>query len=85
MSYRIVTFTLSLLFLKAIRLTALRIILALPLLFLCSADISLSLYSWFTFKTPFNDGFAASTLESNPIEMFAMLGVYIRFVIICLA
>jgi len=85
MSYRIVTFILSLLFLKAIRSTTLRTILALPFLFLCSADISLSLYSWFTFKTPFNDGFAASTLESNPIEMLAMLGIYIRFVIICLA
>lgn len=85
MSYRIVTFTLSLLFLKAIRSSPLRLILAIPFLFLCSADISLSLYSWFTFKTPFNDGFAVSTLESNPSEMIAMLGVYLRFVIVCLA
>ena len=79
MSYRIVTFTLSLLFLKAIRSSPLRLILAIPFLFLCSADISLSLYSWFTFKTPFNDGFAVSTLESNPSEMIAMLGVYLWF------
>lgn len=82
MGFRLLTFVLFLTTLGAVRSTSLRLLLGVPLFMLTAADISLSLYSWFTFRTPFNDGFAASTLDSNWQEVLSMLGLYVRFLVV---
>ena len=40
----------------------LRLLVAAPFVLLTAADMSISLYSWCTFGTTFNDGFAISVL-----------------------
>ncbi|HGU0850532.1 TPA: phosphate starvation-inducible protein PsiE, partial [Escherichia coli] len=64
--YRVLFFILALLIIKAMKSLTLRFILAFPFTLLTAADISISLYSWCTFGTTFNDGFAISILQTDP-------------------
>ncbi|MCZ6353493.1 phosphate starvation-inducible protein PsiE, partial [Escherichia coli] len=48
---------------------------------LTAADISISLYSWCTFGTTFNDGFAISILQTDPDEVIRMFRMYVVYVI----
>lgn len=79
--YRVLFFTLTLLIIKKIKLFTLRLILAFPFTLLTAADISISLYSWCTFGTTFNDGFAISILQTDPDEAIRMFRMYVVYVI----
>lgn len=59
---------------KRISSLPLRLLVAAPFVLLTAADMSISLYSWCTFGTTFNDGFAISVLQSDPDEVVKMLG-----------
>ncbi len=61
---------------KRISSLPLRLLVAAPFVLLTAADMSISLYSWCTFGTTFNDGFAISVLQSDPDEVAKMLGMY---------
>ncbi|EHN97275.1 hypothetical protein ESOG_04163 [Escherichia coli E101] len=63
--YRVLFFILTLLIIKTMKSLTLRFILAFPFTLLTAADISISLYSWCTFGTTFNDGFAISILQTD--------------------
>lgn len=79
MVHRVFSFIFIVLILKRISSTVCRYLLAIPLMVLTAADISISLYAWCTFGTKFNDGFAVSVLQSNPDEIVQMLGVYLSY------
>ncbi|GCN08219.1 EptAB family phosphoethanolamine transferase [Escherichia coli] len=79
--YRILFFTLALLIIKAMKSLTLRFILAFPFTLLTAVDISISLYSWCTFGTTFNDGFAISILQTDPDEVIRMFRMYVVYVI----
>ncbi|MCV8210004.1 phosphate starvation-inducible protein PsiE, partial [Escherichia coli] len=79
--YRILFFILALLIIKAMKSITLRLILAFPFTLLTAADISISLYSWCTFGTTFNDGFAISILQTDPDEVIRMFRMYVVYVI----
>ncbi|VCV86274.1 Putative phosphoethanolamine transferase YhbX [Escherichia coli] len=79
--YRILFFTLVLLIIKAMKSLTLRFILAFPFTLLTAVDISISLYSWCTFGTTFNDGFAISILQTDPDEVIRMFRMYVVYVI----
>lgn len=64
---------------KRISSLPLRLLVAAPFVLLTAADMSISLYSWCTFGTTFNDGFAISVLQSDPDEVVKMLGMYIPY------
>ncbi|EFN7779521.1 phosphate starvation-inducible protein PsiE, partial [Escherichia coli] len=80
--YRILFFTLVILIIKAMKSITLRLILAFPFMLLTAADISISLYSWCTFGTTFNDGFAISILQTDPDEVIRMFRMYVVYVIV---
>ena len=79
--YRVLFFILALLIIKAMKSITLRLILAFPFTLLTAADISISLYSWCTFGTTFNDGFAISILQTDPDEVIRMFRMYVVYVI----
>ncbi|ELO4887608.1 phosphoethanolamine transferase [Escherichia coli] len=79
--YRVLFFILALLIIKAMKSLTLRFILAFPFTLLTAADISISLYSWCTFGTTFNDGFAISILQTDPDEVIRMFRMYVVYVI----
>ncbi|EKE9077865.1 phosphate starvation-inducible protein PsiE, partial [Escherichia coli] len=79
--YRVLFFILALLIIKAMKSLTLRFILAFPFTLLTAADISISLYSWCTFGTTFNDGFAISILQTDPDEAIRMFRMYVVYVI----
>ncbi|HAW3069336.1 phosphoethanolamine transferase [Escherichia coli] len=72
-------FVLTILVVKRISSLPLRLLVAAPFVLLTAADMSISLYSWCTFGTTFNDGFAISVLQSDPDEVVKMLGMYIPY------
>ncbi len=87
MVQRLLFFVLTILVVKRISSLPLRLLVAAPFVLLTAADMSISLYSWCTFGTTFNDGFAISVLQSDPDEVVKMLGMYIwteRFFIFCI-
>ncbi len=79
--YRVLFFILALLIIKAMKSLTLRFILAFSFTLLTAADISISLYSWCTFGTTFNDGFAISILQTEPDEVIRMFRMYVVYVI----
>ncbi|EOU5263996.1 phosphate starvation-inducible protein PsiE, partial [Enterobacteriaceae bacterium TzEc052] len=62
MVQRLLFFVLTILVVKRISSLPLRLLVAAPFVLLTAADMSISLYSWCTFGTTFNDGFAISVL-----------------------
>ncbi|WP_343102472.1 phosphoethanolamine transferase [Escherichia coli] len=76
---RLLFFVLTILVVKRISSLPLRLLVAAPFVLLTAADMSISLYSWCTFGTTFNDGFAISVLQSDPDEVVKMLGMYIPY------
>ncbi|HHJ0895812.1 TPA: sulfatase-like hydrolase/transferase [Escherichia coli] len=76
MVQRLLFFVLTILAVKRISSLPLRLLVAAPFVLLTAADMSISLYSWCTFGTTFNDGFAISVLQSDPDEVVKMLGMY---------
>ena len=76
---RLLFFVLTILVVKRISSLPLRLLVAAPFVLLTGADMSISLYSWCTFGTTFNDGFAISVLQSDPDEVVKMLGMYIPY------
>ncbi|HFV8337966.1 TPA: phosphoethanolamine transferase [Escherichia coli] len=76
MVQRLLFFVLTILVVKCISSLPLRLLVAAPFVLLTAADMSISLYSWCTFGTTFNDGFAISVLQSDPDEVVKMLGMY---------
>ncbi|MDF7561264.1 phosphoethanolamine transferase [Escherichia coli] len=79
MVQRLLFFVLTILVVKRISSLPLRLLVAAPFVLLTAADMSISLYSWCTFGTTFNDGFAISMLQSDPDEVVKMLGMYIPY------
>lgn len=79
MVQRLLFFVLTILVIKRISSLPLRLLVAAPFVLLTAADMSISLYSWCTFGTTFNDGFAISVLQSDPDEVVKMLGMYIPY------
>lgn len=79
MVQRLLFFVLTILVVKRISSLPLRLLVATPFVLLTAADMSISLYSWCTFGTTFNDGFAISVLQSDPDEVVKMLGMYIPY------
>ncbi|MDD9275370.1 phosphoethanolamine transferase [Escherichia coli] len=79
MVQRLLFFVLIILVVKRISSLPLRLLVAAPFVLLTAADMSISLYSWCTFGTTFNDGFAISVLQSDPDEVVKMLGMYIPY------
>ncbi|MDD8301118.1 phosphoethanolamine transferase [Escherichia coli] len=79
MVQRLLFFVLTILVVKRISSLLLRLLVAAPFVLLTAADMSISLYSWCTFGTTFNDGFAISVLQSDPDEVVKMLGMYIHY------
>lgn len=79
MVQRLLFFVLTILVVKRISSLPLRLLVAAPFVLLTTADMSISLYSWCTFGTTFNDGFAISVLQSDPDEVVKMLGMYIPY------
>ncbi|RZN45647.1 phosphoethanolamine transferase [Escherichia sp. E10V10] len=79
MVQRLLFFVLTILVVKRISSLPLRLLFAAPFVLLTAADMSISLYSWCTFGTTFNDGFAISVLQSDPDEVVKMLGMYIPY------
>ncbi|HHH2524720.1 TPA: sulfatase-like hydrolase/transferase [Escherichia coli] len=79
MVQRFLFFVLTILVVKRISSLPLRLLVAAPFVLLTAADMSISLYSWCTFGTTFNDGFAISVLQSDPDEVVKMLGMYIPY------
>ncbi|EMQ4727495.1 phosphoethanolamine transferase [Escherichia coli] len=79
MVQRLLFFVLTILVVKRISFLPLRLLVAAPFVLLTAADMSISLYSWCTFGTTFNDGFAISVLQSDPDEVVKMLGMYIPY------
>ncbi|MFN1950313.1 sulfatase-like hydrolase/transferase [Escherichia coli] len=79
MVQRLLFFVLTILVVKRISSLSLRLLVAAPFVLLTAADMSISLYSWCTFGTTFNDGFAISVLQSDPDEVVKMLGMYIPY------
>ena len=79
MVHRLLFFVLTILVKKRISSLPLRLLVAAPFVLLTAADMSISLYSWCTFGTTFNDGFAISVLQSDPDEVVKMLGMYIPY------
>lgn len=79
MVQRLLFFVLTILVVKRIPSLPLRLLVAAPFVLLTAADMSISLYSWCTFGTTFNDGFAISVLQSDPDEVVKMLGMYIPY------
>ncbi|HFN5908510.1 TPA: sulfatase-like hydrolase/transferase [Escherichia coli] len=79
MVQRLLFFVLTILVVKRISPLPLRLLVAAPFVLLTAADMSISLYSWCTFGTTFNDGFAISVLQSDPDEVVKMLGMYIPY------
>ncbi|MEQ5593811.1 phosphoethanolamine transferase [Escherichia coli] len=79
MVQRLLFFVLTILVVKRISSLPLRLLVAAPFALLTAADMSISLYSWCTFGTTFNDGFAISVLQSDPDEVVKMLGMYIPY------
>ncbi|EFF4917307.1 phosphoethanolamine transferase [Escherichia coli] len=79
MVQRLLFFVLTILVVKRISSLLLRLLVAAPFVLLTAADMSISLYSWCTFGTTFNDGFAISVLQSDPDEVVKMLGMYIPY------
>ncbi|EFD4871026.1 phosphoethanolamine transferase [Escherichia coli] len=79
MVQRLLFFVLTILIVKRISSLPLRLLVAAPFVLLTAADMSISLYSWCTFGTTFNDGFAISVLQSDPDEVVKMLGMYIPY------
>lgn len=79
MVQRLLFFVLTILVVKRISSFPLRLLVAAPFVLLTAADMSISLYSWCTFGTTFNDGFAISVLQSDPDEVVKMLGMYIPY------
>lgn len=63
MVQRLLFFVLTILVVKRISSLPLRLLVAAPFVLLTAADMSISLYSWCTFGTTFNDGFAISVLQ----------------------
>ncbi|EFN4227033.1 phosphoethanolamine transferase [Escherichia coli] len=80
MVQRLLFFVLTILVVKRISSLPLRLLVAAPFVLLTAADMSISLYSWCTFGTTFNDGFAISVLQSDPDEVVKMLGMYIPYI-----
>ncbi len=76
MVQRLLFFVLTILVVKRISSLPLRLLVAAPFVLLTAADMSISLYSWCTFGTTFNDGFAISVLQSDPDEVVKMLGMW---------
>lgn len=76
MVQRLLFFVLTILVVKRISSLPLRLLVAAPFVLLTAADMSISLYSWCTFGTTFNDGFAISVLQSDLDEVVKMLGMY---------
>ncbi|HAX4193276.1 TPA: phosphoethanolamine transferase [Escherichia coli] len=76
MVQRLLFFVLTILVVKRISSLPLRLLVAAPFVLLTATDMSISLYSWCTFGTTFNDGFAISVLQSDPDEVAKMLGMY---------
>lgn len=74
MVQRLLFFVLTILVVKRISSLPLRLLVAAPFVLLTAADMSISLYSWCTFGTTFNDGFAISVLQSDPDEVVKMAG-----------
>ncbi|EJK2355098.1 phosphoethanolamine transferase [Escherichia coli] len=79
MVQRLLFFVLTIVVVKRISSLPLRLLVAAPFVLLTAADMSISLYSWCTFGTTFNDGFAISVLQSDPDEVVKMLGMYIPY------
>ncbi|HAV8230048.1 TPA: phosphoethanolamine transferase [Escherichia coli] len=79
MVQRLLFFVLTIMVVKRISSLPLRLLVAAPFVLLTAADMSISLYSWCTFGTTFNDGFAISVLQSDPDEVVKMLGMYIPY------
>ncbi len=79
MVQRLLFFVLTIPVVKRISSLPLRLLVAAPFVLLTAADMSISLYSWCTFGTTFNDGFAISVLQSDPDEVVKMLGMYIPY------
>ncbi|MFQ3376574.1 phosphoethanolamine transferase [Escherichia coli] len=79
MVQRLLFFVLTILVVKRISFLPLRLLVAAPFVLMTAADMSISLYSWCTFGTTFNDGFAISVLQSDPDEVVKMLGMYIPY------
>ncbi|WP_077823007.1 phosphoethanolamine transferase [Escherichia coli] len=79
MVQRLLFFVLTILVVNRISSLPLRLLVAAPFVLLTAADMSISLYSWCTFGTTFNDGFAISVLQSDPDEVVKMLGMYIPY------
>ncbi|HHW7288936.1 phosphoethanolamine transferase [Escherichia coli] len=79
MVQRLLFFVLTILVVKRISSLPLRLLVAASFVLLTAADMSISLYSWCTFGTTFNDGFAISVLQSDPDEVVKMLGMYIPY------
>ncbi|ELC3356231.1 phosphate starvation-inducible protein PsiE, partial [Escherichia coli] len=79
MVQRLLFFVLTILVVKRISSLPLRLLVAAPFVLLTAADMSISLYSWCTFGTTLNDGFAISVLQSDPDEVVKMLGMYIPY------
>ncbi|EMW2734254.1 phosphoethanolamine transferase [Escherichia coli] len=79
MVQRLLFFVLTILVVKRISSLPLRLLVAAPFVLMTAADMSISLYSWCTFGTTFNDGFAISVLQSDPDEVVKMLGMYIPY------
>ncbi|WP_089584870.1 phosphoethanolamine transferase [Escherichia coli] len=79
MVQRLLFFVLTILVVKRISSLPFRLLVAAPFVLLTAADMSISLYSWCTFGTTFNDGFAISVLQSDPDEVVKMLGMYIPY------
>ncbi|MGP4212825.1 sulfatase-like hydrolase/transferase [Escherichia coli] len=79
MVQRLLFFVLTILVVKRISSLPLRLLVAAPFVLLTATDMSISLYSWCTFGTTFNDGFAISVLQSDPDEVVKMLGMYIPY------
>ncbi len=79
MVQRLLFFVLTILVVKRISSLPLRLLVAAPFVLLTAADMSISLYSWCTFGTTFNDGFAISVLQSDPDEVVKMLGMNIPY------
>ncbi|EIH8129296.1 phosphoethanolamine transferase [Escherichia coli] len=79
MVQRLLFFVLTILVVKRISSLPLRLLVAAPFVLLTAADMSISFYSWCTFGTTFNDGFAISVLQSDPDEVVKMLGMYIPY------
>lgn len=79
MVQRLLFFVLTILVVKRISSLPLRLLVAAPFVLLTASDMSISLYSWCTFGTTFNDGFAISVLQSDPDEVVKMLGMYIPY------